>query len=197
MLYSMECTMGPESMKVSLVLFSCTYTTVVKMYITILVWIRAWIHIRMSQLGLVVRCSAGKRKDLGSTLRFGSPFSSKLVVYGHCLVTLPCTMNETLTWLTSLPILMRKSLYSIGYKLPLGSYILGFRSLCLSRKWHRTLNWFNELEYVLYIHYMGHTHERGLKLLGPTQVSGQRSGRQSPCPLFVCPTSTDQNVLIF
>ena len=28
----------------------------------------------------------------------------KNVVYGHCLVTLPCTINETLTWLTSLPI---------------------------------------------------------------------------------------------
>ena len=27
-------------------------------------------------------------KDLGS-IRFCSPFSSKLVVYGHCLVTLP------------------------------------------------------------------------------------------------------------
>ena len=40
--------------------------------------------------------AAGKRKDVGSTLRFGSPLSSKTVVYGHCLVTLPCTSNTTL-----------------------------------------------------------------------------------------------------
>ena len=125
----------------------------------------------MSQLGLVVRCSAGKRKDLGSTLRFGSPFSSKLVVYGHCLTTLPCTMNETLTWLTSLPVIMRKSFWwrlcSIGCKLPLGSYILGFRSLCLSQKWHRTLKWFNELEYVYYIYTLYGTHSRkGSKVAG-------------------------------
>ena len=40
----------------------------------------------VSRLSLVVRRSAGKRKDAGSTLRFGSPFSSKIVIYGHCLV---------------------------------------------------------------------------------------------------------------
>ena len=56
----------------------------------------------MSQLGLVVRRSAGKRKDPGATIRFGSPFSSQIVTYGHCLVTLPRTMNETLKSLTSL-----------------------------------------------------------------------------------------------
>ena len=43
----------------------------------------------VSRLGLVVRRSAGKRKGAGSTPRFGSPFSSKMVIYGHCLVTLP------------------------------------------------------------------------------------------------------------
>ena len=32
--------------------------------------------------------STGKRKDPGSTPRFGSPFSSKNVLYGRCLVTL-------------------------------------------------------------------------------------------------------------
>ena len=53
----------------------------------------------VSRLGLVVRCSAGKRKDAGSTPRFGSPFSSKIAIHGHCLVTLSCTMNETLNWL--------------------------------------------------------------------------------------------------
>ena len=35
----------------------------------------------------------GKIKDLGS-IRFGSPFSSKLVVYGHCLVTLPTPLMK-------------------------------------------------------------------------------------------------------
>ena len=44
----------------------------------------------------------GKRKDAGSTPRFGSSFSSKNMIYGHWLVTLPCTINETLKWLTSL-----------------------------------------------------------------------------------------------
>ena len=56
--------------------------------------------------------SAGKRKGVGSIPSFGSPFSSKNVIYGLCLVTLPCTIiNETLKWLTSLPILMRKSIW--------------------------------------------------------------------------------------
>ena len=36
---------------------------------------------------------------------FGSPFSSKVVVCGHGLVTLSLTINETLKWLSSLPIL--------------------------------------------------------------------------------------------
>ena len=54
------------------------------------------------RLGLVVRRSVGKRKDQGSTLRFGSPTSSNIVVYRHCLVTLPCTINETLKWLATL-----------------------------------------------------------------------------------------------
>ena len=62
-------------------------------------------------LGLDVRRSAGKRKDAGSIPRFGSPFSlKKKVIYGHRLVTLLCIINETLKWLTSLPILLRKSL---------------------------------------------------------------------------------------
>ena len=59
-------------------------------------------HKTVSRLGLVVRHSAGKRNDAGSTPRFGSPFSSIIVIYGHCLVTLPCTINETFKWLTSL-----------------------------------------------------------------------------------------------
>ena len=53
----------------------------------------------VSRLGLVVLSrSAGKRKDAASIPRFGSPFSSKIVIYGHCLVTLPCTINETVKW---------------------------------------------------------------------------------------------------
>ena len=65
----------------------------------------------VSRLGMLVRRSAGKRKDAGSSPRFGSPFSSKVVIYGHCLVTLPCTINHILKWLTSLPILTRKSFW--------------------------------------------------------------------------------------
>ena len=43
--------------------------------------------------------------------RFGSPFSSKVVVCGHCLVTLSLTINEILIWLSSLPIVMQKSFW--------------------------------------------------------------------------------------
>ena len=32
-------------------------------------------------------------------IRFGSPFSSKVAVCGHCLVTLSLTINETPKWL--------------------------------------------------------------------------------------------------
>ena len=42
---------------------------------------------------------------------FGSTFSSKFVVCGHCLVTLSLTINETLNWLSSLPILMQESFW--------------------------------------------------------------------------------------
>ena len=44
--------------------------------------------------------------------RFDSPFSSKnVVVCGHCLVTFYLTINETLKWLSSLPILMQESFW--------------------------------------------------------------------------------------
>ena len=56
----------------------------------------------VSRLGLVVRRSAGKRKDVGSIPRFGSPFSAKIVIYGHCLVTLPCTIDDRLKSLAHL-----------------------------------------------------------------------------------------------
>ena len=52
---------------------------------------------------------SGKRKDAAE---FDSPlrliFLFKIVIYGHCLVTFPCTINKTLKWLRSLPILVRK-----------------------------------------------------------------------------------------
>ena len=38
------------------------------------------------------------------SIRFGSPFSSKLVVYGHYFAH---TINETLKWFTQLPTLMQ------------------------------------------------------------------------------------------
>ena len=40
----------------------------------------------------------GKLVSRGTSvrIRFGSPFSSKVVVCGHCLVTLSLTINETL-----------------------------------------------------------------------------------------------------
>ena len=45
------------------------------------------------------------------------------MVCGHCLVTLSLTINETLKWLSSLPILMQESFWrlqcSVGYSLPL------------------------------------------------------------------------------
>ena len=59
----------------------------------------------MSRLGLAVRPrSAGKRVDAGSTPSFGSPFSSNIVIYGHCLSDFVQHnfINETLKWLTSL-----------------------------------------------------------------------------------------------
>ena len=63
---------------------------------------------RLCTYSISVLCS-GKRKDLGSIpLRLSFPFK-KVVVCGHCLVTLSLTINETLKWLPSLPILMQES----------------------------------------------------------------------------------------
>ena len=56
---------------------------------------------------------------LVDTLTF-LPFSSKVVVCGHCLVTLPLTINETLKWLSLLPILMQES--SGGDSVAIGMY---------------------------------------------------------------------------
>ena len=41
---------------------------------------------------------------------FGSPLSSKVVVCGHCLVTLSLTIHQTSKWISSLRILMQESL---------------------------------------------------------------------------------------
>ena len=59
----------------------------------------------VSQFGLAGRQSASVQ------IRFGSPFSSTIVVCGHCLATLSFTINETLQWLSSLPILMQESFW--------------------------------------------------------------------------------------
>ena len=62
---------------------------------------RARLYNYLNRLGLVVRRSAGKAAEerrLDSPLRFIFLFA----IYGHSLVTLPCTINETVKWLTSL-----------------------------------------------------------------------------------------------
>ena len=54
---------------------------------------------------------AGKQKGLGSIpLRLSFLFK-KVVVCGHRLVTLSLTINETLKWLSSLPVLMQESFW--------------------------------------------------------------------------------------
>ena len=47
----------------------------------------------VSRCGLAVRRYAGEQKDPGS-IRFGSPFSSKIVVDGRRLVTLPTQLMK-------------------------------------------------------------------------------------------------------
>ena len=63
------------------------------------------------QFGLAVRRWAGKQKDLGSIPLRLSFLLQRFVVCGHCLVTLSLTINETLKWLSSLPILMQESFW--------------------------------------------------------------------------------------
>ena len=57
-----------------------------------------------SGFGRAVRRWAGKQRDFGSN-PLGLSLLSKVVVCGHCLVTLSLIINETLKWLSSLPIL--------------------------------------------------------------------------------------------
>ena len=64
---------------------------------------------QFSRFGLALKGKgeAGKQRDLGSNpLRL-----SFVVVCGHHLVTLSLTINETLKWLSSLPILMQESFW--------------------------------------------------------------------------------------
>ena len=58
--------------------------------------------------GKAVRLVSGRTSV---RIRFGSPFSSKVVVCGHCLVTLFLTFNEVLKWFSSLPMLMQESFW--------------------------------------------------------------------------------------
>ena len=53
----------------------------------------------VSRCGLAARHYVSKQKDLGS-IRFGSPLSSKIVVYGHLSRDFGHTINETLKYLT-------------------------------------------------------------------------------------------------
>ena len=58
-----------------------------------------WTALRLklvSRFGLAVRFWAGKQKDLSSNLLRLSFLFKKVVVCGHCLVTLSLTINETL-----------------------------------------------------------------------------------------------------
>ena len=57
----------------------------------------------------LVRALVSRRTSV--RFRFGSPFSSKRLWFVDSLVTLSITINETLTWLPSLPILMQKSFW--------------------------------------------------------------------------------------
>ena len=78
----------------------------------------------MSRFGLAVRRWAGKKRDFGSNPLQLSFLFKKVVVCGHCLVTLSLTINETLKWLSSLPTLMQKSFW---WRQCSGRYII---SLC-------------------------------------------------------------------
>ena len=64
---------------------------------------------RKLRLGLAVRRYAGKQKDLGSILiRLSS--IQRVWSLGTVFVTLPLTIDQTLKWLSSLPVLMKQSL---------------------------------------------------------------------------------------
>ena len=62
----------------------------------------------VSRFGLAVRLVS---RGTSVRIRFGSLFSSKAVVCGHCLVSFVPHSYETLKWLSSLPTLMQKSFW--------------------------------------------------------------------------------------
>ena len=65
----------------------------------------------VSRFGPAVKRQPGKQKGLGSIpLRLSFLFK-KGVVCGHCLVTLSLTINETVKWFSSPPILMQESFW--------------------------------------------------------------------------------------
>ena len=54
----------------------------------------------------------GEKEKASARFRFGSPFSSKRLWFVDTVfVTLSLTINETLKWLSSLPILMEESFW--------------------------------------------------------------------------------------
>ena len=55
---------------------------------------------------LVSRCGLAVSR-YACSIRFGSRFSSDIVVYGHCLVTLPPKIDETLKCVPQLTALMQ------------------------------------------------------------------------------------------
>ena len=63
----------------------------------------------VGHLGLAV--SIHWYADVSSVPHFSSPFSSKVVIPWHCLVTLPLTLSGTVNWLSSFPLLMQKSFW--------------------------------------------------------------------------------------
>ena len=72
---------------------------------------RGSVPLSSNRLGPAVRL-VNRRASV--RFHFGAPLSSKVVVCGHCLVTLSLTANETLRRLSALPILMQDYTQSGG-----------------------------------------------------------------------------------
>ena len=65
----------------------------------------------VSRFGLAVRRQDGKQKGLGSSPLQLFLLFKKIVVCGHCHVTLSLTINETMQWLSLLPIVLQESFW--------------------------------------------------------------------------------------
>ena len=61
----------------------------------------------LSMFGLAERRKVVMWRRFKVQVSIGSLFSEKAVVYGHCLVTFPLTVNQTIKWLTLLPSVMQ------------------------------------------------------------------------------------------